>query len=206
MSRVGIMGGTFDPVHYGHLYAAEQAREECDLGTVYFVPCNLPPHKDGAGLTAAEHRSTMVQLAAASNPSFAASRMEIERGGLSYTIHTVTEFRELLGVGTEIHFITGADAIGEIMTWRDNEALASLCRFVAVTRPGYEVGSLRERLSPALRASLEVVEVKGLDISSTDIRRRVGEGRSIRYLTPPEVELYIANTGLYVNRDEKQGS
>ncbi len=206
MARIGLMGGTFDPVHYGHLFAAEEARERCGLETVYFIPCNLPPHKEVSDLTPAEDRFNMVHLATASNPSFCASRVELERGGRSYTIDTVREFRAGLGEQSEIYFITGADAIREIMTWRDNEELASLCRFVAVTRPGYELNDLKARLSLNLVQSIEIVHVRGLEISSTDIRRRVAEGRSIRYLTPPEVALYIANQGLYVNRPTTEGS
>ncbi len=206
MPRVGLMGGTFDPVHYGHLFAAEEAREQCGLETIYYIPCNLPPHKETTHITPAEHRFNMVHLATASNPQFAASRVEIERGGLSYTIDTVREFGKLLGEQAELYFITGADAIREIVTWRDNETLVTLCHFVAVRRPGYELTDLKADLSPPLLRSLEIVHVKGLDISSTDIRQRVAEGRSIRYLTPPEVALYIANHGLYLNRSTTEGS
>lgn len=206
MARVGLMGGTFDPVHYGHLFAAEEACEQCGLETVYFIPCNLPPHKDVSQLTPAEHRFNMVHLATASNPNFAASRVELERGGLSYTIDTVREFRALLGQQTEVYFITGADAVREIVTWRDNEALAGLCRFVAVTRPGYELDALKAGLPAQLLKAIEILQVKGLDISSTDIRRRVAAGRSVRYLTPPEVALYIATHGLYLNRPITEGS
>jgi len=205
MARVGLMGGTFDPVHYGHLCAAEEVREECGLEVVYFIPCNLPPHKESRGLTPAEHRFNMVQLATASNPGFAASRVEIERGGLSYTIDTVEEFRKRLGEGTEIYFITGADAIRELGTWKEPERLVELCRLVAVTRPGFRLDDLRAVLPAKLSKAIEPLDVGCLNISSTEIRRRVAEGRSIRYLTPPEVALYIANHGLYLNREETQG-
>jgi len=195
--RIGIMGGTFDPVHSGHLITAEEVRVAFRLDEVVFVPCGIPPHKKDYELTPAHHRYLMVELAVADNPYFSASTVETDRPGPSYTIDTIREFRRRHGEGVDLHFITGADAILEILTWRDNESLIRLCRFIAATRPGYDLGELARRLGERHLSRIDAVSVPGIEISSTDIRRRVREGKPIQYLTPAAVASYIAKHGLY---------
>ncbi len=138
------MGGTFDPIHYGHLIAAEEARYRFQLARVVFVPCGQPPHKKPYAVTPAEHRYAMTLLATASNPHFIVSRIEIDRPGPSYSVDTVRLLRQQLP-DAELFFITGADAVLEILTWKDSDELIGLCRFIAVTRPGYDLRQL-ERL------------------------------------------------------------
>lgn len=201
LQRIGLMGGTFDPIHYGHLVTAEAARCEFNLDKVIFIPSGQPPHKKGYQVTAAEHRYRMTVLATASNPFFAVSRIEIERPGVSYTIDTVTEFRRLLGPEPELYFITGADAILEILHWKDVGELLKKCRFIAATRPGFLLEKL-EDLKPLLPLEcwqrIHIIEVPALAISSTDIRRRVRERKTIKYLLPEAVEEYIRREGLYL--------
>jgi nicotinate-nucleotide adenylyltransferase len=197
LRRVGVMGGTFDPIHVGHLVTAEEVRVKFGLDEVVFVPCGIPPHKKGYEVTPAEHRYLMVVLATASNPHFIASRVEIDRAGPSYAIDTLRFFKQHYGEGTHLYFITGADAILEIMTWRDSEELFHLCRFVAATRPGYHLDELEKRLTAEQMAHVDVVTVPGIEISSTDVRQRVEAGLPIRYLVPASVEGYIYKCGFY---------
>lgn len=195
--RIGIMGGTFDPVHYGHLVTAEAAREKYGLERVIFVPSGHPPHKDAREVTDFWHRYLMVLLAVVSNPYFEVSRMEYDRGGVTYTIDTVREFRRLYGAGTELFFITGADAILEILTWKQPEELLAMCRFIAATRPGYDLRQLNSLLGEFYQGAVSVLEIPMLSISSSDLRRRVKTGLSIKYLVPEPVEFYIFQNGLY---------
>ena len=199
--RLGIMGGTFDPVHYGHLVAAEGARHHFCLDRVIFVPAARPPHKGHSFVSPPEHRLAMTNLAVASNPFFQVSDMEVLRSGPSYTIDTVREIRTIFPYA-QIYFITGADAVLEILTWRRVEDLLDMCLFIAATRPGYRLESIFKRLeglTPSQLAKIVTMEVPALAISSTDIRRRVREGRPIKYLLPEEVENYIHCSGLYSN-------
>lgn len=197
LRRVGVMGGTFDPIHFGHLVTAEEVRVKFGLDEVVFVPCGIPPHKKGYAVTPAEHRYLMVVLATASNPHFTAARVEIDRPGPSYAIDTLRFFKQHYGEETQLYFITGADAILEIMTWRDSEELFRLCRFVAATRPGYHLEELEKRLTAEQMAHVDVVTVPGIEISSTDVRQRVEAGLPIRYLVPASVEGYIYKCRLY---------
>ncbi|MBC7346085.1 MAG: nicotinate-nucleotide adenylyltransferase [Clostridia bacterium] len=202
------MGGTFDPIHYGHLVAAEAARTEFDLEVVVFVPSGHPPHKKDSRLTPARHRYLMTVLAVATNPWFEVSRVEIEREGYSYTIDTVKAFRERYGPATELYFITGADAILEILTWHRVNELLTMCRFIAATRPGYHLdglGQVLQKLPPEGRGRIHLLEVPALAISSTDVRERVRCGRSIKYLLPEAVEHYIYKNHLYVSDAEAEG-
>ncbi|MBE3572528.1 MAG: nicotinate-nucleotide adenylyltransferase [Moorella humiferrea] len=201
--RVGIMGGTFDPIHFGHLVTAEAARWEFALEKVIFVPSGRPPHKKGYAVTAAEHRYQMTVLATASNPYFEVSRCEIDREGYSYTIDTVLEFRRLYGPDAQLFFITGADAILEILTWKDVDRLLKECHFIAATRPGFQLnrpGELKPMLPVEGRHRIHLIEVPALAISSTDIRRRVQNNKPIKYLLPETVEEYIRSHGLYQSR------
>lgn len=200
ISRLGIMGGTFDPIHYGHLVTAECARHEFCLDRVVFVPSARPPHKKAGQVTDADHRYRMTLLAVDANPAFEVSRIEIDRQGYSFTIDTVREFRRLYGEKTEIFFITGADAILEIMNWKSASRLIELCSFIAATRPGFDLTELSRLFSGLPREygeKIHPMEVPALAISSTDIRRRVREGRPIKYLLPDLVELYLRKHCLY---------
>ncbi|MCL6478904.1 MAG: nicotinate-nucleotide adenylyltransferase [Peptococcaceae bacterium] len=199
MSKIGIMGGTFDPIHYGHLVAAEGARHHFDLEEVIFVPAARPPHKGKRVISDPVHRLNMTVLATGSNINFEVSDVEIKRQGTSYTIDTVRYFHQLLP-RSDIYFITGADAIMEILTWHRVEELLDLCFFIAATRPGYRLENLSVSLKELPSRCIEkitVMEVPALAISSTDIRDRVSKGMPIKYLLPEEVENYIYYNGLY---------
>ena len=193
------MGGTFDPVHYGHLVAAEGVRHEFNLDKVIFVPSGRPPHKTENRITSPSHRLSMTELATASNPYFEVSSLEVKRPGLSYTIDTVLNFRSMYE-SSKLYFITGGDALLEILTWKDVDMLFSLCKFIAVTRPGYSFENLGEKipgLPDAYLKKIHIMEVPALAISSTDIRKRIRTGRPIKYLLPEAVEHYINSCNLY---------
>ncbi|MCR4424854.1 MAG: nicotinate-nucleotide adenylyltransferase [Firmicutes bacterium] len=202
MQRVAIMGGTFDPIHYGHLVTAEEAFFRYSLNRVVFVPSGQPPHKLGQRISSAADRYMMTVLATMSNPHFEVSSIETDRPGPSYAVDTVRAFRELYPDDTKLYFITGADAILEIFGWKDAHTLLQLCDFVAATRPGYTLPVDRVEETFGIYASrIQFFEVPALAISSTDIRRRVREGRPIRYLLPESVSNYIYKAGLY--QDER---
>ena len=197
--RIGLMGGTFDPVHLGHLVTAEEARDHFRLDQVIFVPAGMPPHKKDYAITDAVHRYEMTKLAIASNPYFQISDVEIKRPGNSYAIDTVSYFAKAYGKNCLLFFITGADAILEILTWKQVHRLVGLCEFIAATRPGYnlELDPTLEQLPPVARDRIHQLEVPALAISSTDIRCRVQEKRTIKYLLPEAVENYILAKGIY---------
>ena len=197
MQRLGIMGGTFDPIHYGHLLMAEEARHAFALDEVVFVPNGRPAHKKAYLVSSPEERYAMTLLATGSNPCFSASRIEIERPGPSYTIDTLREFRTLYPELDALYFITGADAVLEILTWHEYDELVRECQFIAVTRPGFVLERLSEIVDAAFLNRVHYLPIPRLEISSTDIRKRVREGRSIKYLTPEPVEAYIRQQGLY---------
>ncbi len=187
------MGGVFDPIHYGHLFTAEEARIEFKLDKVIFVPCREPVHKRENSISDPEHRYLMTVLAISNNPFFEVSKIELNRPGPSYSIDTVKEFFKKYNHGIEIFFITGADAFLEIDSWYKSEELIKLCQFVAATRPGYDLNRLDQRFKKIIK----IMEIPPLSISSTDIRRRVREGKSIKYLVPYKVEEYIYKNRLY---------
>lgn len=191
--RIGIIGGTFNPIHYGHLFAAEEIYYRFKLDKVIFVPSHQPPHKEGR-VAPARHRFRMTKLAVRSNPHFEISGIEIDRPGKSYTIDTIKSFKGIYGEKTQIYFITGADVILDIGTWKDFRQLLKLCQFVALTRPGYNL----EKLKKNLLSEIILVEIPALAISGTDIRKRLREGQPIKYLVPESVENYIYEHGLYV--------
>jgi len=193
--RIGIMGGTFDPIHYGHLVTAEEALVQFNLDKVVFMPTGTPVRKTHREVTPAEHRYLMTVIATASNPDFEVSRMEVDRPGPTYTVDTMLALRADFGPETDLFFITGADAVWEILTWKDSEVLADVCSFIAATRPGYDLS--RFSRDDADRMHVEFMEVPALAISSTDIRRRVAERRPIRYLLPEAVAAYIRKNRLY---------
>lgn len=191
------MGGTFDPIHNGHLRIAELAREAFRLDQVVFVPNGRPAHKNNAGVSSAHARLAMTELAIASNPHFACSRLEIDRDGPSYALDTVRAFRRERPDLEALFWITGADTISQIPTWHKADRLAQECRFIAVTRPGFDAAFVLTGESGSLPISVSLLAAPGLDISSTDLRRLVRAGRSIKYLVPEAVEEFVLREGLY---------
>ncbi|MFT3799203.1 nicotinate-nucleotide adenylyltransferase [Microbacterium sp.] len=187
--RIGVMGGTFDPIHHGHLVAASEVAQSFGLDEVVFVPTGMPWQK--SGVTAGEHRYLMTVIATASNPRFTVSRVDIDRDGPTYTIDTLRDLKAARP-DAELFFITGADAIAQIIGWRDHEQLWDLAHFVAVSRPGHvlNTGGLPAEVVSSL-------EVPALAISSTDCRERVREGHPVWYLVPDGVVQYIAKHHLY---------
>jgi nicotinate-nucleotide adenylyltransferase len=200
--RVGILGGTFDPIHYAHLAIAEEVRVGLDLTEIAFIPAGQPPHKPGRMVTPAQHRLAMVQLAIATNPHFTCSRIEVDRPGPSYLVDTLRDLRVQWGNDTELYFIIGWDSLEELHTWYDPQGiLAQLTHLVAVGRPGYtqgnEYNTMLEARLPGIQQRLLIVSAPQLNISSTDLRQRIAEGRPIKYQTPEAVEQYIARHELY---------
>ena len=217
VQKLGILGGTFNPVHYGHLAAAEEIRDRLKLDRVLFIPSFIPPHKHEEDVPPAVHRMEMVRLAVANNPAFEASDIEIRRGGRSYTVDTIESLQNVYP-DAELYFITGLDSFLEIQTWHNWERLLSECRFVVLSRPGYGFSSLgrldfmkcaREDFpgfdrgvltQSVVRSGSFIIYIEMIptfDISSTDIRMRMKEGRSIKYLLPEAVETYIIKNKLY---------
>lgn len=212
--RIGIFGGTFNPIHVGHLRAADEIRERFDLKRVIFIAAAVPPHKEVEGGIPGEHRMEMVRLAISNNPHFCLSDIELKRPGKSYSISTIQFFRQKYGCDSEIFFILGMDAFLEIGTWKSFQELFSLCHFIVMTRPGFKKPFSATILPPEIANafvydegedrfihrngySIYLQEVTFLDISSTRIREEVSKGRSIRYLLPPEVERYIRRHHFY---------
>ena len=199
-TRIGLFGGTFDPVHLGHLLAAQEAYEQLDLSRVMLMPAHTRPHKDRVVTTSAADRLAMLRLAAADDARFEVSDLEVRRGGSSYTIDTVAALRA--EVDAEIILLVGSDSVPELPTWHRVGKLMDLCTLVVMARPGFSVEQL-DRLRGALSAE-QVERIAGdllaiplIEISSTSVRERLAAGRSIRYLVPRAVEDYIAATGLY---------
>lgn len=198
--KLAIMGGTFDPIHMGHLVTAEEVRHEFQVDEVLFVPTGHPPHKSNINMTTCEHRYLMTVLATAANPYFKVSRIEIEREGVTYTIDTIKELKRIYGNEVQLYFITGADAVHKILSWKESRELLQICDFVAVTRPGYNKEELIEQieeLNKQYKTNIHFLEVPALAISSSDIRRRLNEMKPIKYLVPQEVENYIKKHELY---------
>jgi len=198
MAKIGIMGGTFDPIHFGHLRAAEEARIAFDLSEVIFLPSGCPPHKTGQ-ISSAEDRYNMTLLATADCPYFSVSSIEIENEGFSYTVETLrklkksSEYKE-----AEIYFITGLDAVLDIMSWKEPEKIIKLCKFVAVNRYGYSNAGLK-KLPACIQSAIIPLEIPLLAISSTELRNRVAHGESVRHLVPAKVDDYIKKRALYVS-------
>lgn len=187
--RVGVMGGTFDPIHNGHLVAASEVAASFDLDEVVFVPTGQPWQK--SGVTPSEHRYLMTVIATASNPGFTVSRVDVDRSGPTYTIDTLRDLQRQRP-GADLFFITGADAVAQILSWRDHDELWELAHFVAVSRPGHTLSAAG---LPSENVSL--LEIPALAISSTDCRERVRRGQPVWYLVPDGVVQYIAKHHLY---------
>ena len=195
--RIGIMGGTFDPIHYGHLRAADEAHAAFGLSEVIFVPTGQPPHKAGERVSSVEDRYMMTVLATVDCPYFSVSRIEIDKTGKSYTIDTLRQLKSMPEYrDTEFYFITGMDAVLDIVSWKNPEEIMSLCKFLAVSRYGYTHSRMQE-LPEDLRSAIIPLEIPLLAISSTGLRERVRMNRSIRFLVPPSVEHFIRKKSLY---------
>ena len=195
-NRLGVMGGTFDPIHYGHLVTAEEALQQFGLDGVIFVPTGRPWMKEHGVVSPAEDRYLMTVIATASNPLFRVSRMEVDRDGPTYTVETLRGLKAELGTETDLFFVTGADAVLEIFQWKDPGELFELAHFIAATRPGYDIAGFAAH-APYQHPGITVMNVPALAISSTDIRARVAASRPIRYLVPEGVKSYIEKAGLY---------
>ena len=198
--RLGVLGGTFDPIHFGHLLAAEETRESLCLQRVLLAPAALPPHKQQCPLLPVEHRLAMVRLAIADNAALALSTVDVDRRGPHYTADMIRLIRDEWGTGAEETFlIMGADSLMQLMTWHDPTRLISSCRLAVVARPNYPVDMVAlEAILPGLSQRVDWAEMPELGISASDLQRRVRAGRSIRYQTPAAVARYVAEQRLYV--------
>ncbi len=196
MAKTGIMGGTFDPIHYGHLLAAEECRSKLGIEKIIFVPTGDPPHKKDYKIASAEDRYAMTLLATAGVAEFSVSRTEIDRAKFTYTVDTLLEFNAAGIKPDELFFITGLDAMLSITHWFDYERIPELCTLVTATRPGWNVKALK-KLPEFILRNLKIIEIPQFAVSSTVVRERIKNNMSIRFLVPHLVEIYIASNGLY---------
>lgn len=198
--RVGIFGGTFDPIHMGHLIVAETIMDEFHLDKVVFIPAAVPPHKLDKQISPAKHRYMMTMLATCSNPRFQVSDMEMHRQGPSYSRDTLAQLIEEHGSDTEFYFIVGADSVENLHTWNRIDELLTMCHFIGASRPGCmpDMEKIAQRFGP-LAEKIHCLETPELEISSTEIRHRVGQKRTIRYIVPETVEQYIYKEKLYLD-------
>ncbi len=201
--RIGIMGGTFDPIHNAHLFLAEEARVSYSLERVLFVPNGNPPHKEGELLTSAEHRFAMTEIAIAGNPYFFASRLELDRAGIVYTYDTLRLLQEEYP-SAKIYYLTGIDTVLEMLTWHRPQEVLKMAQFIAATRPGFDSSQIAERLPESFEKRISLLPTTELNISSTEIRARVRKGKPIRYLTPERVVDYIEAHRLYLNEGVRE--
>jgi nicotinate-nucleotide adenylyltransferase len=203
-NTIGIFGGTFNPIHIGHLIIAQDALEYFNFLNILFIPCQMPPHKNKLIVAAPEHRLAMLNYALENNPFFQACDIELERGGISYSIDTVKQLEKIYP-NTDLCFIIGSDTLPELYLWKDIYQLLDMCTFVTLARKNFTGELMNENnlhLKPNYVKMLKknVITGHSIDISSSDIRHRVAEGMQIKYLVPPEVEMYIAEHNLYKNR------
>ncbi|MBM4333282.1 MAG: nicotinate-nucleotide adenylyltransferase [Deltaproteobacteria bacterium] len=220
MKKIGLFGGTFNPIHFGHLRSAEEIFDSFHLDRIIFIPSAYPPHKITDGLAPASLRVDMVHLAIAGNPRFSLSELEVHRPGKSYSVETIGHFRRQFGSETDLYFILGLDAFLEINTWKQYTALFELCHFIVMNRPGFENNFSREHLPVELAEDFCYDEQKGgyihssgygvfpkeitaLDISSTKIRDYLQKGLSVKYLMPAPVEEFIYRNNLYQTKDSE---
>lgn len=198
-NRIGIIGGTFDPIHNGHLIIAENSRKTFNLDKVIFMPAGIPPHKRDKDISSNLHRYNMTLLAINSNQYFLISDLELKKEGISFTIDTIKYLKSIYD-DTDIYFILGSDSLFQIDKWKDYEELLTLCHFVVAKRPSYnnqELENKVDKLNSLYNSSIHIVEGPVLEVSSSDIRERVRRGDSISYLVPRSVEEYIYKHGLY---------
>lgn len=195
--RLAVMGGTFDPIHFAHLLIAEDVRRRFNLPRVLFMPCGHPPHKKDYEISPAEDRYLMAVLATADNPHFGVSRLEIDRSTPSYTIDTIRALNHKLDDMGQLYFVTGADAVLDLPTWHEPDAVLDEAQVVAVSRPGFDLDRLEATLGANRAAKITAIQAPAMDISSTQIRQRIAAGLSVRYLTPKPVLEYIEKRGLY---------
>ncbi len=200
--NIGVVGGTFDPIHIGHLIVAEEVRARLNLVEVLFVPAGQPWLKPSSPISVAEHRVQMVRLAIANKPYFKLSTMEIERPGPSYTVDTIAELQGQLDAGDELFFILGWDNLAQLPQWHEPSRLVKICRLVAVPRPGYSPPDLNslEAVITGLSQRVIMLDKPEVDIDATEIRDRVAQGLSIHHLVPEPVERYIKQHGLYITQ------
>lgn len=199
--RIGIFGGTFDPIHFGHLIIAEELREVFKLDKVIFIPSGTPSHKDLQKVSNSEHRYNMVRIAIEKNPYFELSRLELDRNGNTYTIDTIRQLKGIYPTETELFFIIGADVVPELITWKQYEDLFLECEFIAVKRPDLNIGKFLndiDYLVSTYSVKINTAEVSLIEISSTSIRERVKTNRSVKYMLPEGVESYIIEKKLYL--------
>jgi len=197
--RLGLYGGTFDPVHFGHLLLAEQCREQFALDEVWFLPSGNPPHKDQQEITPGKAREEMLQFALAGHPQFKVNCMEFDREGTTFTVDTLSTLVDE-DAQRELFFLIGGDSLKDLPTWRNPQRVAELATIVAVNRSDVPLSTLdavRSELGEAAASRIRLATMPGIDLSSSDIRRRVNDGKSIRYMTPRAVEVYIFEHGLY---------
>lgn len=198
-NKIGIIGGTFDPIHNGHLLIAENSRKTFNLDKVIFMPAGIPPHKRDKDISSNLHRYNMTLLAINSNQYFLISDLELKKEGISFTIDTIKYLKSIYE-DTDIYFILGSDSLFQIDKWKDYEELLTLCHFVVAKRPSYnnqELENKVDKLNSLYNSSIHIVEGPVLEVSSSDIRERVRRGDSISYLVPRSVEEYIYKHGLY---------
>ena len=200
--NIGVLGGTFDPIHNGHIMVAEEARTKLNLAEILFVPAGQPYLRPNTPVADAEHRVQMVRLAIADKPYFKVSTIEIERGGPAYTVDTIAELRAQVSAGDELFFILGWDSLAELPQWREPSQLITMCSLVAVPRPGYPRPNIKalEKLIPGLSRRVMFMDKPGIDISASEIRSRVSRGLSVRHLVPEPVNRYIKEHRLYVTQ------
>ena len=201
--NIGVMGGTFDPIHQGHLAIAEEVRVRLNLAEVLFVPAGQPALKTNSSISAVEHRVQMVRLAIVDKAHFKLSTVEVERAGPSYTVDTVAQLKSQLGAGNELFFIQGWDSLAELPQWREPSRLIRMCKLVVVPRPGFpapDISSL-EAVIPGLSHDVIQLDTPRIDISASQIRSRVSQGLPIHHLVPEAVERYIREHGLYITKD-----
>lgn len=187
--RIGILGGTFDPIHNGHLYLARRVSKKLSLEKIIFIPTYIPPHKEDIRVSSERHRYNMLRLAIANKKNFKLSDIELKRKGRSYSVVTLRELRKKYGPTVQLFFITGSDSLRDLDKWKDVKGILRLCTFVVVKRPGFSLSKKNRRFM--------ILRINARDISSTDIRKRIKKHQSIRGLVPVKVLSYIKNHGLY---------
>lgn len=192
--KIAIMGGTFDPIHYGHLISAEQVRVGLEYDRILFVPSARPPHKSRSDMVSAEHRYQMVRLATADNTHFDVSRIELDRDGPSYTIQTIKTLKEKYGTSTNLAWIIGADSLIEYKIWKDFDGVLDQCTMIVTTRPNYDFNQVPSEI----RNRVKTHRITSIDISATEIRKNIQNNVSIRYLVPDSVDSYITKHKLYI--------